>query len=103
MVPERLAWAGSVVMSGIGIYLSYRPIANDLGKGLVTALAVLIIAAALCMFPWRRRADGSPRRLINTRVGGHHNPTMIAGERSSQIVSRDGGTFHINRPQDETK
>ena len=103
MVPERLAWVGSVIMSGVGIYLSYKPIANNLGKGLVIGLAVLIIFAALAMFPWRRRADGTPGRLINVHVSGHHNPTMIAGERSNQIVSRDGGTFHINRSEDDAK
>jgi hypothetical protein len=103
MVPERLAWAGSVIMSCVGIYLSYKPIANDLGKGLVIGLAALIIVGAVLMFPWRRRADGSQGRLINTRVIGHHNPTMIAGERSNQIVSRDGGTFNINRTQDGAK
>ena len=58
MIPERLAWVGSVIMSGVSLYLAYMPIASNLSKGLVIALAGMVILAATLMFPWRRRKDG---------------------------------------------
>lgn len=95
MVPERLAWVGSVIMSGVGIYLSYKPIANDLGKGLVIGLAVLIILGAVLMFPWRRRADGSPGRLIGVRVSGRNNRVQTAGDNSSQVMADRDASVHF--------
>ena len=101
MVPERLAWAGSVMMSGIGIYLSYMPIANDLGKWLVIGLAALVILGAVFMFPWRRRADGSAARLINVRVGGRKNRTQVAGDNANQyMVGRDAKISSSQTPRD---
>ena len=69
---------------------------------MTVGIAVLVVAAAIAMFP-RRRSDGSTARLIHTfrpRVSGNHNPTMIAGERSNQIVNEGGGTFHIGREKE---
>ncbi|MDT5344179.1 MAG: hypothetical protein QOE52_3363 [Mycobacterium sp.] len=94
MVPERLAWAGSVIMSGVGIYLSYKPIANDLGKGLVVGLAALIILGALLMFPYRRRNADSPGRLISVRVGGRNNRVQTAGDCSTQVIADRDATVH---------
>ncbi|WP_204802634.1 hypothetical protein [Mycobacterium riyadhense] len=90
---ERFAWAGGVIMSGIGIYLSYRPIAHDLGKSLVLALASLMIVATILLFPWRRKGDGSASRLIDNfraSVRGNHNNVQIARDHANQ-------TMHISR------
>jgi hypothetical protein len=99
---ERFAWAGGVTMSVIGIYLSYRPIAHDLGKGLVIALAGSVILAAILMFPWRRRSDGSPVRLYNVKVGGRGNRVQTAGDNSTQVIANRDATVHRSgRPRDE--
>lgn len=87
MVPERLAWAGAVIMACVGIYLSYVPLANSLGKVVITILGGLVLLAAVLMFPWRRRADGSPTRLISPKVSGSNNRTQSAGDNSSQYMA----------------
>jgi hypothetical protein len=95
MIPERLAWAGNVVMACVGIYLSFVPIANQLGKWVIVALGALIILGAVFMFPWRRRADGSAARLINVRVSGRGNRTQIAtGDNANQVMADRDVTVH---------
>jgi hypothetical protein len=102
MVPERLAWVGGVIMSCVGIYVSYVPIANDLGKGLVAGLAGLVILAAILMFPWRRRSDGSPARLYKVKVGGRGNRVQTAGDNSTQVIANGDATIHApGRPSEE--
>jgi membrane protein implicated in regulation of membrane protease activity len=99
MVPERFAWLGSVAMALVGIYLSYVPLKHDLGKVAVVVLASVIIIAAILMFPWRRRPDGSPARLIGGRfaVRGDNNRVQVAGDHANQVMGygrithRDGG------------
>jgi hypothetical protein len=97
---ERLAWIGNVVLAGIAIVLAWVPLRGDVGKWGSVTIAVLVVAAAIAMFP-RRRADGSTARLIHSAtVKGHHNTTMVAGENSNQIKNTGGGTFHIERGKD---
>lgn len=87
MVPERLAWAGGVAMSCIGIYLSFVPLAGQLGRWLVVALAGLVILAAILMFPWRRRPDGSAARLAGgLHLSGSNNRVQIAGDHANQVM-----------------
>ena len=94
MVPERLAWAGGVVMSCVGIYLSFVPIANQLGKVVIIVLAASIILGAVLMFPYRRRNNGSPGRLINIRVSGRNNRVQTAGDNSTQLMADRDATIH---------
>lgn len=91
MIPERLAWTGSVAMAGVGIYLSYVPLASNLGRGLVIGLASIVIVAALLMFPWKKNGDGSAARLgSRVRISGSRNHIQIAGDNSTQYqVGRD--------------
>lgn len=80
---ERLAWVGNLVLAGTAIFLSWWPVSRQLSQWVTVGIAVLVVLAAIAMFP-RRRADGSTARLINSvrpKVSGHHNPTMVAGER----------------------
>lgn len=100
MIPERFAWLGSVVMSLVGIYLSYVPLKHDLGKVAVVVLASVIIVAAIAMFPWRRKSDGSTSRLVNTKVGGRNNRVQTAGDNSTQVIAGGDATVHggRNRP-----
>lgn len=96
---ERGAWAGTVTMALVGIYLSYKPIQHDLGRGLVAALAGLVIVAAILMFPWRRQTDGSPQRLVSgfrAVVGGSKNNVQIARDHANQ-------TMHVNRGDETLK
>lgn len=99
---ERLSWIGNVILAVIAIVLAWVPLRADVGKWGTVAIAVLVVAAAITMFP-RRGADGSTARLINSvrpKIRGHHNPTMTAGERSTQIVNEGGGTFNIGREKE---
>jgi hypothetical protein len=98
MVPERLAWTGGVIMSGVGIYLSYEPIASDLGKGLVITLATLVILAAILMFPWRRRADGSSVRIYSVKVGGRGNRVQNAGDNATQVIADRDARLNTRQP-----
>lgn len=96
---ERFAWAGTVTMAVIGIYLSYRPIQHELGKGLVAGLAGLVILAAILLFPWRRRDDGTPERLVSgfrAGVRGNKNNVQIARDHANQ-------TMHVSRSDDKSK
>lgn len=87
MVPERLAWAGSVIMSCIGIYLSFVPLAGQLGRWFVVALAGLVILAAVAMFPWRRRLDGSAARLVGgLQLSGSNNRVQVARDHANQVM-----------------
>jgi hypothetical protein len=101
MVPERLAWVGGVVMSCVGVYVAYIPIANDLGRDLVATLAGLVIIAAILMFPWRRRSDGAAARLYNIRVRGRGNRVQTAGDNSTQVIANHDATVHA--PARETE
>lgn len=101
MVPERLAWVGGVLISCVGIYVAYIPIANDLGKGFVATLAGLVILAAILMFPWRRRSDGVAARLYNVRVRGRGNRVQTAGDNSTQVITSHDATVHA--PARETE
>jgi membrane protein implicated in regulation of membrane protease activity len=88
MWSERLAWAGSLIMSGVAIYLAWVPVASQLGRWVFVAIAALVILAALLMFPWRRRADGSAARFINNiRVSGRGNRVQSAGDNSTQAMA----------------
>jgi hypothetical protein len=97
MLAERLAWAGSVMMSGVGIYVSLVPITNQLGKTLVIALAGSVLLAAVLMFPWRRQSDGSPVRLYNVKVGGRGSRVQSAGDNATQVMASHDVT--VNAPQ----
>jgi hypothetical protein len=99
---ERLSWIGNVVLAGIAIVLAWVPLRAEVGKWGSVGIAVLVVTAAIAMFP-RQRSDGSTARLINSvrpKIRGHHNPTMVAGERSTQIVNEGGGTFNIGREKE---
>lgn len=95
---ERVAWIGNVLLAGVTIFLAWVPVSDKVGRWGSLAIAVVVLGAAIALFP-RRGADGSAVRLVNrfrTEVEGHHNPTMAAGDHSSQINNEGGGTFHIN-------
>lgn len=98
---ERAAWIGNLVLAGIGIALGWLPVSEQLGRWGTLAIALLVLVAAVALFP-RKRADGTTARLINAigPVNGDRNPTMIAGDRSTQIANEGGGTFHINTGKD---
>ncbi|WP_373142126.1 hypothetical protein [Mycobacterium marinum] len=90
---ERFAWAGTVIMAFVSIYLSYKPIAHDLSKGLVIGLAALILFAVLLMFPWRIGRGGLPVRMIDkitdsfrAEAKGGGNNTQIARDHANQTM-----------------
>jgi len=49
-------------MSSVTINLAWVPVASQLAGWVFIAIAALVILAALLMFQWRPRADGSPSR-----------------------------------------
>jgi hypothetical protein len=84
---ERLAWIGNLILAGIAIVLAWVPLRADVGKWGTVAIAVLVVAAAIAVFP-RRRADGSTARLVGrfrTTVKGNNN-VQIARDNANQLM-----------------
>lgn len=87
---ERLAWIGNLILAGIAIVLAWAPIAGQIGKWGTVVIAVLVVTAAIAMFP-RRRSDGSTARLIDSfspavKVKGDNNRTQFARDHANQIM-----------------
>jgi len=85
---ERLAWVGNLVLAGTGIFLSWWPVSHQLSKWVTLGIAVLVVVAAIALFP-RRRSDGSTARLIDgfsPTVRGDHNRVQIARDNANQVM-----------------
>jgi hypothetical protein len=85
---ERLAWVGNVVLAAIAIFLAWVPASHQVGKWGTVAIAVLVVVAAITLFP-RRRSDGSTARLIDgfrASVKGDNNRVQIARDNANQVM-----------------
>lgn len=85
---ERAAWIGNLVLAGIGIALGWLPVSEQLGRWGTLAIALLVVLAAVALFP-RKRADGSASRLIE------HFAPAIRAEGGNVQVARDNANQHI--------
>ncbi|WP_131811349.1 hypothetical protein [Mycobacterium kubicae] len=100
---ERAAWLGNALLAAVSVFLAWVKVSTELARWATVGIAVVVVFAIVALFP-RKRADGSTARLADTfrpQVSGSRNPTMVAGEHSSQIVNEGGGMFHVNTRRDE--
>jgi hypothetical protein len=89
---ERAAWFGNLALAGIAIVLAWVPVRGDLGKWGTVGIAVLVVLAAIALFPWRR-SDGSTARIADrfrSNVSGSGNNVQIARDHANQTISTEG-------------
>ena len=99
MLGQRLTWGGTAIVSALMIYLAWAQIADHLAKWSFGVIGGLLFIASMIMFPWGRKDDGSPRRLINVNVRGRNNPTFTAGDSSTNtanVLNTGAGTVNVN-------
>jgi hypothetical protein len=97
-VAKYLAWIGATVIALAGIVIGVLPI--DTGPRwvwLTIGIAFGLLAAFTFLTVWRSN-DQAGAPSTNKKV--EQKPTMIAGERSTQIVNEGGGTFNIGREKE---
>lgn len=94
---ERAAWLGNLMLAAVAVVLAWVPVKDDLGKWGTVVIAVLVVVAAIALFP-RRRADGSTARLADNFMRG-----VRTGNRSNVQVARDNAKQTIVSGNDRRK
>lgn len=87
---ERTAWAGNVILAGLSMFFAWAQVADHIGKWVTSIVAILVVVAALLLFP-RKRSDGSAARLIDrftANVKGDNNWVQIARDNANQKMFR---------------
>ncbi|BBZ49833.1 hypothetical protein H7H82_14870 [Mycobacterium heidelbergense] len=96
---ERLAWCGNLALAAIAIVLAWVPIKGDLGKWGTVGIAVVVVLAAVALFPWRRPDDSTVRMVDRFRssVSGSGNNVQIARDHATQTMRNEGNTRNSTR------
>ncbi|GJN97004.1 hypothetical protein NJB18091_23770 [Mycobacterium marinum] len=95
---KYLAWIGATVIALAGIVIGAMPIdAGPRWVWLTIGIGFGLLAALTFLPVWR---SNDQTGVPTTRKKTEQNPTMIAGERSNQIVNEGGGTFNIGHEKD---
>ncbi|MCA2303180.1 hypothetical protein JF770_06375 [Mycobacterium intracellulare] len=96
---ERLAWIGNLTLATIAIVLAWVPIKGDLGKWGTIGIAIVVVTAAIALFPWGR-SDGSTVRMADRfrlSVNGSGNNVQTARDHATQTIMTERNTKNSTR------
>lgn len=88
---ERAAWFGNVLLAAVTVFLTWVPVASQVGRWGSIAIAVVVVIAVVVLYP-RRGPDGSV-----TRLADRFRPNVTTGDNSDVQIARDHANQTIIR------
>ncbi len=98
---ERLAWFGNLALAAVAIVLAWAPSRAIWASGGTVGIAVVVVVAAIALFPWKR-SDGSTARVVDrfrSSVSGTGNNVQIARDHATQSIHNERNTRNSTRDE----